>query len=93
MAKQGVELISGVEPSTKTPIVLMVMPTGENFLFQASDMRKLAVNIIEAAEAAETDAMLLKFLGRGVQLDAQEADSILQAFKQFRRELDPRQAE
>jgi hypothetical protein len=71
---------------TKQPIVVVTMPGGESTQMRPSEARALALNILEAAEAAEGDGFIVEWSMAKLDLTPEQATMVLSEFREWRTE-------
>jgi hypothetical protein len=71
---------------TQKPFVMVAVNGPQDFMTQMSpaEARDLALNLLTAADASESDAFLITFLRRKVKANDQAIVGILQDFRQWR---------
>jgi len=76
---------SGYGGNTNKPFVMV---EGEDFdqpiQFSPADARALAANLLRAAEAAESDAIIVNFLHGELELPMEKVAEVLVMFRKFR---------
>jgi hypothetical protein len=77
---------SGVN-SKGEPFVQLVLGGRIIGQFASSEARQFGMNMIESAEASETDALLLRYLTKRLDLDLNRAGQALIDFRMYRTEL------
>lgn len=89
--KQVVFSVStGFGHRTRQPYVQVLIEAAD-FMTQMApaDARALAINLLQAAEAAEGDAFLISFLRRKVGANDEAVAGILQEFRNWRERTSP----
>jgi hypothetical protein len=70
---------------TKQPIVIITMPGGESTQMRPEEARALALNILEAAEAAEGDGFIVEWSMAKLDLTPEQATILLREFRDWRK--------
>lgn len=69
---------------TRQPIVVLTMPAGETLQMQPEEAREIAGNILQAAEAAETDAFIYEHFKAVARLTDDQCAVLLNEFRKDR---------
>lgn len=85
---QRIEIESGVSGRTREPFVVLRWG-GESGQLTPTEARHHARRLLEAAEAAESDAFLMSFLRDRVRLEDGHQVAVLADFRQWRAQRDP----
>jgi len=80
---------SGYGGNTRKPFVMMEAEALDRPMqLSPAEARDLALNLLQAADAAEGDAFLVEFFRKELGQDDKVAASILHQYREFRKKLD-----
>ena len=79
-----INVTSGYGANTQKAFCTIEIPGQKPFQLFAEDARALGLNLLQAAEAAETDAFLVEFGHQRLNLDEAHAGVLLQEFRRWR---------
>jgi hypothetical protein len=69
---------------TKEPLVVITMPGGEMLQMRTAEARSHALQVLECADAAESDAFVIEYLQAKVNLTEEAAAVVLGDFRKWR---------
>ena len=73
----------------RRPLVQIRLGDRAPFSISPTEARAIADNLLQCAEAAESDAFIFEFMAQTVGIDEREAGAMLVAFRQWRDEQTP----